>query len=95
MFCECGGLITNEDGRLVCSDCEKICDGEVSLSSKQNSERRILTESKSTNPTTDNKCPKCEHPESEYWIKQTRSSDEPPTRFYRCVKCKHTWREYS
>jgi transcription factor S len=47
-----------------------------------------------TEPKTRISCPKCEHNEA-YWIlRQTRASDEPETRIYTCCKCKHSWREY-
>jgi DNA-directed RNA polymerase subunit M len=48
-----------------------------------------------TLPITRIPCPECGHGEAHWWIKQTRSADEPSTRFYRCVKCGKTWREYS
>ena len=47
-----------------------------------------------TLPTTQAKCPKCEHDIAYYWIQQTRASDEPETKFLKCVACKHIWREY-
>ena len=95
MFCDCGGLIINDSGCASCSDCGKVSEKELNLSTKQNSKSKILTEGKSKNPVMRITCPKCGHEECEYWIKQTRASDEPPTRFYRCVKCGHTWREYA
>ena len=45
-------------------------------------------------PRTEAICPKCGHKEAFWWMRQTRSGDEPPTRFMRCCKCRHTWREY-
>lgn len=46
------------------------------------------------NPTTKVPCPKCGHPEAEFFQYQTRSADEPATTFYKCMKCQHQWREY-
>ncbi|KDQ17520.1 hypothetical protein BOTBODRAFT_53117 [Botryobasidium botryosum FD-172 SS1] len=39
-------------------------------------------------------CPKCGHPESFYFEKQTRGADEGSTIFYTCAnsKCKHGWK---
>ncbi|MBR9678469.1 MAG: transcription factor S, partial [Nanoarchaeota archaeon] len=47
-----------------------------------------------TLPKTKAHCPKCGNGEAYYWLKQTRSPDEPPTTFFKCVKCKKIWREY-
>jgi len=38
-------------------------------------------------------CEECGHGEAYYYIRQTRSADEPSTTFYRCCKCNHSWRE--
>ena len=45
-------------------------------------------------PKTKVMCPKCDHNEA-YWIlRQTRAADEPETRIYTCTKCGHKWREF-
>lgn len=53
----------------------------------------------STRPTTMKECPKCsenseDEKEHEWWMEQTRSSDEPPTRFYECTECGNVHKEY-
>ncbi len=45
-------------------------------------------------PRTHKLCPKCGNHEAFYWVKQTRSMDEPPTTFFKCTKCGYIWREY-
>ncbi|MFB6145252.1 MAG: transcription factor S [Candidatus Nanohaloarchaea archaeon] len=52
-----------------------------------------------TRPTTMKVCPKCsknsdDEKEHEWWMEQTRSSDEPPTRFYECTECGNVHKEY-
>ncbi len=97
MFCECGGLLISEDGKLVCSSCGKVYeDKELTLSTKQKAEKKILKSGKEKkNPIVKKTCPKCGYDKCEFWVVQTRASDEAPTRFYRCLKCGYTWREYS
>ncbi|XP_042503141.1 DNA-directed RNA polymerase I subunit RPA12-like isoform X1 [Macadamia integrifolia] len=34
-------------------------------------------------------CPRCHHPQLEYYTKQLRSADEGQTVFYECPKCRH------
>ncbi len=46
-------------------------------------------------PTAKAHCPGCGHDKAYWWMRQTRSADEPTTRFYRCVKCGKVWREYA
>lgn len=50
----------------------------------QPAERRVRA-------TTKEECPKCKHPELEYYTMQLRSADEGQTVFYNCVKCGHTF----
>jgi DNA-directed RNA polymerase I subunit RPA12 len=35
----------------------------------------------------DQPCPKCDHPELEYYTMQLRSADEGQTVFYECTNC--------
>ncbi|XP_065063240.1 DNA-directed RNA polymerase III subunit RPC10-like [Rhopilema esculentum] len=45
--------------------------------------------------STEEKCPKCEHPKAYFMQIQTRSADEPMTTFYKCcnAECGHRWKE--
>lgn len=57
------------------------------------------TGNESTRPTTNKVCPQCsdnnnDEKEHEWWMEQTRSSDEPPTRFYKCRECGNVHKEY-
>lgn len=54
----------------------------------------IIDKSEQVLPTTKMPCPKCNHSEAFWWVRQMRSGDEAPTTFYRCTKCDHRWREY-
>ena len=47
-----------------------------------------------TMPRTNVPCPKCEHNEAYWYLRQTRKSDEPETTFLTCCKCGHKWRKY-
>lgn len=48
-----------------------------------------------TRPTTQKECGSCgEETEHEWWMEQTRASDEPPTRFYECTECGNVHKEY-
>ncbi|KAJ1658632.1 RNA polymerase III C11 subunit [Dispira simplex] len=43
---------------------------------------------------TEQRCPKCEHPEAYFREVQIRSADEPSTQFFRCcnLACTFEWR---
>ena len=45
-------------------------------------------------PKTNGICSKCGNGEAYWFMRQTRSADEPPTVFYTCTKCEHKWRSY-
>jgi len=52
-------------------------------------------EQENTRPTCDKECPDCgEETVHEWWMEQTRASDEPPTRFYECTECGNVHKEY-
>jgi len=86
---------------LVCNSCghtEKatwVSDYKLKEKAKQREEVPVVEESESTLPTAKVKCPKCGNNKAYWWMRQTRSADEPTTRFYKCTKCKHVWREYT
>ena len=44
-----------------------------------------------TRATVDEECPKCGHPQVEFYTMQMRSVDEGQTVFYECPKCQYTW----
>jgi DNA-directed RNA polymerase subunit M len=86
------------EGHFECRKCEhkeEIKDYEKRTLEEAAEEREtlIIDEEMDTLPKTRIACPKCEHNEAYYRIRQMRAADEPETRIYRCVKCGHTWRE--
>lgn len=44
-----------------------------------------------TRATVDEPCPKCHHPQMEYYTMQLRSADEGQTVFYECPKCRYKY----
>ena len=107
LFCpKCGKLMlpkkTEEGVVLTCESCghsqkgEKLEEYKVVRRAEPEEEIAVIEEKmEPTLPTTRTRCPSCGHNEAFWWLRQTRSADEPSTRFYRCVKCGKVWREYS
>lgn len=108
-FCEeCGGMLVSQkkDGETVmeCRNCGHVQDVEeedmkVTEEKEEDPMDRLNVneegEDDTTHPTVKQKCNKCgEETEHEWWMKQTRASDEPPTRFYRCTECGNVYKEY-
>lgn len=109
-FCEeCGGMLVSEkkngDSVMECRNCGHVQDIESEDSMKVTEEKeedpmdRLNVSSEddqsTTRPTTNKECPACgEEQEHEWWMEQTRSSDEPPTRFYECTECGNVHKEY-
>lgn len=100
-----------ETMQLVCSSCNYAAKdekaGDYSVVKKTESQPIVKKTSPSDDiliiddntrtglPTARANCPSCGHDKAYWWMRQTRSADEPTTRFYRCVKCGKVWREYA
>lgn len=108
-FCdECGGMLVSEkeDGEAVmrCRNCDNVQQVEgqemkVTEEKENDPKDRLNVSSEddesTTRPVTDKECPSCgEETDHEWWMEQTRSSDEPPTRFYECQECGNVHKEY-
>jgi len=97
-FCpKCNAFLVHREGELLCPMCGKASKGkteETVVRSEVEDNEMLILEDGLTLPKTRISCPKCEHKEAYWMIRQTRAADEPETRIYRCVKCTHTWREY-
>ena len=108
-FCdECGGMLVSEkkDGESVmkCRSCGNLQDVEaeemkVTQEKEEDPMDRLNVSSsddeETTRPTTQKECGKCgKETEHEWWMEQTRASDEPPTRFYECTECGNVHKEY-
>ena len=97
-FCpKCNAFLVHREGELMCPKCGKAAKGkteETVVRSEVEDNEMLILEEGMTLPKTRIACPKCDHKEAYWMIRQTRAADEPETRIYRCVKCTHTWREY-
>jgi DNA-directed RNA polymerase subunit M len=104
-FCDdCGGMLVSKSGEMECRSCGKK--QEVSSSDYQITDEKeedpmdglnvsSEDEQETTRPTCDKDCPSCGSEQvHEWWMEQTRASDEPPTRFYECTKCGNVHKEY-
>ncbi len=103
-FCkECGTLmdITKKEEKIILS-CRRCNSQEVSSKDvyikkeyKLKSQEKVpIIEEISVLPSIKILCKECGNDTAYWWIRQTRSGDEPETKFYRCSKCQYTWREY-
>ncbi|MFB6244781.1 MAG: RPA12/RPB9/RPC11 RNA polymerase family protein [Candidatus Nanohaloarchaea archaeon] len=93
---------------MECRSCGKIHDTEGEslkiTEEKEEDPMDRLNVSKSEDEetlraTTEKECPNCssdkeDEKEHEWWMEQTRASDEPPTRFYECTECGNVHKEY-
>jgi DNA-directed RNA polymerase subunit M len=92
---------------MKCRDCGDIHDVDGSYRVTEEKEEDPMDRlninddmnEESTRPTTNKECPSCsdnseDEKEHEWWMEQTRSSDEPPTRFYKCRECGNVHKEY-
>ena len=101
MFCpKCKSLLFPQEGKLYCRRCDETIDPndvksvESVTSEADEKERIVVEEQYDLLPKTKVICPKCNHDEA-YWIlRQTRAADEPETRIYTCTKCGNKWREF-
>jgi DNA-directed RNA polymerase subunit M len=108
-FCEeCGGMLVSSnnegDSQMECRNCGTIheVDGDdykVTETKEEDPKDRLNVNDEdsdeSTRPTTTKECPSCgDEQEHEWWMEQTRASDEPPTRFYKCRNCGNVHKEY-
>jgi len=108
-FCdECGGMLVSEkeDGETLmkCRNCGEHQDVEADemkvTEEKEDDPMNRLNvneegDDEATRPTTEKECKKCgEETEQEWWMEQTRASDEPPTRFYKCRQCGNVYKIY-
>jgi DNA-directed RNA polymerase subunit M len=99
MFCSnCRVLMYPEGKYFICKKCgfKKEKSGKNLVISKQKEKEITFIEDKEATqvlPRTKIACPKCNHNEAFWILRQMRGSDEPESRFYTCVKCGHRWRE--
>lgn len=83
--------------KFACNKCgyEQEKKGSNIVVSKQRKKDVVVLEGKiDILPKTRVECPKCNHNEAFWVLRQTRASDEPETRIFTCTKCGYTWRAY-
>lgn len=97
MFCpKCKALMYPEAKFFVCKKCGhkvKKTGSNIIVSKQKEKEMEILEDKIDVLPKTRVACPKCNHNEATWIMRQMRGSDEPETRFYTCTKCSFKWRE--
>lgn len=99
----------NGESKMKCRNCgefqEDIEEDEMKVTEEKEEDPmdRLNVSSEedqeTTRPTTMKECPNCSEDsddgkQHEWWMEQTRSSDEPPTRFYECTECGNVHKEY-
>lgn len=99
----------NGESKMKCRNCgefqEDIDEDEMKVTEEKEEDPmdRLNVSSEddqeTTRPTTMKECPNCsedsdDEKQHEWWMEQTRSSDEPPTRFYECTECGNVHKEY-
>lgn len=100
-FCdECGSLMKKHDDAWICGSC-----GHETTAGAGAETQYVLTEGQQAStviesagadaalPTTNARCPECEHTTAYWYLQQIRSADESETRFFVCTECEHRWRE--
>lgn len=100
MFCpKCGSIMgpKEEKGRKFlacrCGYSDKKAKGEMKEKPVTNERITVVDSEETVNPVVDAVCNNCGPTKAEFWMLQTRASDEPETQFFRCTKCKRTWKE--
>jgi DNA-directed RNA polymerase subunit M len=99
-FCDDCGSMMQADGEIwVCTSCEnkQPKDPEASYVITEGQEASEIVDVSDAEdrglPTTDARCPNCEHDRAYYYMQQIRAADESETRFFVCTDCEHKWRE--
>ena len=88
----CLADLSDDDALLVAVFEDLVVVSEGKVHSVGNADVGSATEGdKKARATIKEACPKCGHPELEYYTMQLRSADEGQTVFYNCVKCGHTF----
>lgn len=100
LFCpKCGSLLSpkEENGKKFmacsCGYSNKKAKGEFTESIADKEAVVIVDGDESPNPVVDAHCNDCGPVKAEFWMIQTRASDEPETQFFKCKKCGKTWKE--
>ncbi|MEM0465836.1 MAG: transcription factor S [Candidatus Pacearchaeota archaeon] len=95
-FCpKCGSVIIEKNCARCDYESEEIVKLEIVQQIKTKKEIPVIKQGENEiNPVIDTPCPKCKNPQSFFWTKQTRASDEAETQFFKCTKCSYTWRRY-